>query len=54
MFWKEDLIELLNIQISFLHIYEPVLNLDEDSSVSFKILDVLTILTSAFITNSWE
>jgi hypothetical protein len=27
-----------------------VLNLDEDSSVSFGILEVLTILTSAFIT----
>jgi hypothetical protein len=31
-----------------------VLNLDENSSVPFGILEVLMILISAFIMNSWE
>jgi hypothetical protein len=31
-----------------------VLNLDENSSAPFGILEVLMILISAFITNSWE
>jgi hypothetical protein len=37
----------------FLHL-EHVLNLDENSSVAFEILEALMILISAFITNSWE
>jgi hypothetical protein len=37
-----------------LNIYEHVLNLDENSSSPFRILEVLMILISAFITNSWE
>jgi Na+/serine symporter len=39
---------------SFLYISEYVLNLDENSSAPFGILEVLMILISAFITNSWE
>jgi hypothetical protein len=39
---------------SFLYIYEHVLNLDENNSAPFGILEVLMILISAFITNSWE
>jgi hypothetical protein len=35
------------------YISEHVLNLDENSSVPFGILEVLMILISAFITNSW-
>jgi hypothetical protein len=31
-----------------------VLDLDENSSAPFGILEVLMILISAFITNSWE
>jgi hypothetical protein len=55
MHWKVDLMEHLNIQfVSFLYIYEHVLNLDENSSAPFGILEVLMILISAFITNSWE
>jgi hypothetical protein len=38
----------------FLYISEHVLNIDENSSASFGILEVLMILISAFITNSWE
>jgi hypothetical protein len=37
---------------SLLYISEHVLNLDENSSVRFGILEVLMILISAFITNS--
>jgi hypothetical protein len=37
---------------SFLYIYEHVLNLDENSSAPFGILEVLMILISAFIMNS--
>jgi hypothetical protein len=37
-----------------LYIAEHVLNLDENSSAPFGILEVLMILISAFITNSWE
>jgi hypothetical protein len=37
-----------------LYISEHVLNLDENSSDPFGILEVLMILISAFITNSWE
>jgi hypothetical protein len=36
----------------FLYIYELVLDLDENSSAPFGILEVLMILISAFITNS--
>jgi hypothetical protein len=36
----------------FLYIYEHVLNLDENSSAPFGILEVLMISISAFITNS--
>jgi hypothetical protein len=36
------------------YISEHVLNLDENSNAPFKILEVLMILISAFITNSWE
>jgi hypothetical protein len=39
---------------SLFYISEHVLNLDENSSVRFGILEVLMILISAFITNSWE
>jgi hypothetical protein len=39
---------------SLLYISEHVLNLDENSSAPFGILEVLMILISAFITNSWE
>jgi hypothetical protein len=39
---------------SLLYIFEHVLNLDENSSAPFGILEVLMILISAFITNSWE
>jgi hypothetical protein len=49
MRWKEDLVELLNTQIS-----EHAPNLDEGSSVSSRILEVLTMLFSSFIANSWE
>jgi hypothetical protein len=38
----------------FFYISEHVLNLDENSSALFGILEVLMILISAFITNSWE
>jgi hypothetical protein len=38
----------------FLYISEHVLNLDENSSAPFGILEVLMILISTFITNSWE
>jgi hypothetical protein len=38
----------------FLYIPEHVLNLDENSRAPFEILEVLMILISAFITNSWE
>jgi hypothetical protein len=55
MHWKVDLMEHLNIQFfSLLYISEHVLNLDENSSTPFGILEVLMILISAFITNSWE
>jgi hypothetical protein len=55
MHWKVDLMEHLNIQFFFLlYISEHVLNLDENSSAPFGILEVLMILISAFITNSWE
>jgi hypothetical protein len=33
---------------------EHVLNLDKNSSAPFGILEVLMILMSTFITNSWE
>jgi hypothetical protein len=33
---------------------EHVLNLDENSNAPFRILEVLMILISALITNSWE
>jgi hypothetical protein len=36
------------------YISEHVLNFDENSSAPFGILEVLMILISAFITNSWE
>jgi hypothetical protein len=39
---------------SLLYISEHVLNLDKNSSAPFGILEVLMILISAFITNSWE
>jgi hypothetical protein len=39
---------------TFFYISEHVLNLDENSSAPFRILEVLMILISAFITNSWE
>jgi hypothetical protein len=38
----------------FFYISELVLNLDENSSAPFRSLEVLMILISAFITNSWE
>jgi hypothetical protein len=38
----------------FLYISEHVLNLDENSSAHFGILEVVMILISAFIMNSWE
>jgi hypothetical protein len=38
----------------FLYIYEHVLNLDENRSSPFGILEVLMILILALITNSWE
>jgi hypothetical protein len=53
MHWKVDLMEHLNIW-SLLYISEHVLNLDENSSAPFGILEVLMILISAFISNSWE
>jgi hypothetical protein len=37
-----------------LYISEYVLNLDESSCARFGILEVLMILISAFIMNSWE
>jgi hypothetical protein len=37
-----------------LYISEHVLSLDENNSAAFGILEVLMILISAFITNSWE
>jgi hypothetical protein len=40
--------------LSLLYISEHVLNLDENSSAPFGILEVLMTLISAFITNSWE
>jgi hypothetical protein len=49
MRWKEDLVELLNTQIS-----EHAPNLDEGSGVSYGILEVLTMLFSSFIANTWE
>jgi hypothetical protein len=54
MHWKVDLMEHLNIQFLLFYISEHVLNLDENSSAPFGILEVLMILISAFITNSWE
>jgi hypothetical protein len=54
MHWKVDLMDHLNIQFFLLYISEHVLNLDENSSAPFGILEVLMILISAFITNSWE
>jgi hypothetical protein len=39
---------------SLLYISEHVLNLDENSSTPFGILEVLMILISTFIKNSWE
>jgi hypothetical protein len=39
---------------TFFYISEHVLNLDENNSAPFGILEVLMILISAFITNSWE
>jgi hypothetical protein len=41
-------------KLPLLYISEHVLNLDEHSSAPFRILEVLMILISAFITNSWE
>jgi hypothetical protein len=38
----------------FFYISELGLNLVENSSAAFGILEVLMILISAFITNSWE
>jgi hypothetical protein len=38
----------------FLYISEHVLNLDENSNAPFGILEVLMILISDFVTNSWE
>jgi hypothetical protein len=37
-----------------LYLSEHVVNLNENSSAPFGILEVLMILISAFITNSWE
>jgi hypothetical protein len=54
MHWKVDLMEHLNIQFFLFYIFEHVLNLDKNSSATFGILEVLMILTSAFIMNSWE
>jgi hypothetical protein len=54
MHWKVDLMEHLNIQLFPFYISENVLNLDENSSAPFEILEVSMILISAFITNSWE
>jgi hypothetical protein len=54
MHWKVDLMEHLNIQFLLFYISEHVLNLDENSSAPFRILEVLMILILAFITNSWE
>jgi hypothetical protein len=54
MHWKVDLMEHLNIQFFlFVHLW-TLLNLDENSSAPFGILEVLMILISAFITKSWE
>jgi hypothetical protein len=39
---------------TFFYISEHVLILDENSSVPLRILEVLMILISAFITNSWK
>jgi hypothetical protein len=52
--WKVDLMEHLNIQFFLLYISEHVLNFDENSSAAFRISEVLMILISPFITNSWE
>jgi hypothetical protein len=41
MHWKVDLMEHLNIQFSLFYISEHVLNLDENSSAPFGILEVL-------------
>jgi hypothetical protein len=38
----------------FLYISEHVLNIDENSNAPFGILEVLMILISDFVTNSWE
>jgi hypothetical protein len=46
--------EHLNIQFSPFYISEHVLNLDENSSAPFGILEVLMILILAFIMNTWE
>jgi hypothetical protein len=45
---------LEHLSFPFFYISEHVLNLDENSSAPFGILEVLMILISAFITNSWE
>jgi hypothetical protein len=44
----------LEYPIFLLYMSEHVLNLDENSSAPFGIFEVLMILISAFITNSWE
>jgi hypothetical protein len=49
MCWKEDFVKLLDTQIS-----KHAPNLDEGSGVSSRILEVLTMLFSSFIANSWE
>jgi hypothetical protein len=54
MHWKVDLMEHLNIQFPLLYIPEHMLNINENSSAPFGILEVLMILISAFITNSRE
>jgi hypothetical protein len=45
---KADLMGHLNIQFSLLYISEHVLNLDENSSAPFGILEMLMILISAY------
>jgi hypothetical protein len=52
MHCKVDLMEQSNF--SFFYVSEHVLNLDENNSAPFGIFEVLMILISAFITNSWE
>jgi hypothetical protein len=52
---KSRLNGALEYPIFFLfYISEHVLNLDENNSAPFGFLEVLMILISAFITNSWE